>query len=432
MIPLCSTGALPHAPSRPFELRTNVLTTSVSSMLVQKAEVWRGSPTFSIVFLCGEPEFIDVMSLGPFMLVRGSFRRWDHSCSDVQGCWDLSNPVDARPAMPLMDKGVPVFSLVEELGRLGWISGTKKIVHSIVDGVVDPQIFDRRSAMSKRCYFQVLLSIQDVLACNAAVHSDQPQAYFLCLLDGLTVDAGLGAKAYLDKLDPASVALAILDHGVGAADEGLAGVLGIANGAVSDDEFQVCAPVARGSVLDVVKGKGKGALTISSLPSPSAAASALHVALEDALHVGLGVHMPGVAAGSVGVGLAEPMPPLLPDDDGSSSSTSSSSSTFAVAAKELRNFRLAGGMAVKEDRYKPKGKSAYSRWVGKCCWHDDCSKKRSHAQVHSHGSIEPIAYIAAWNDMGTTLSRDAHKHRNCRPTPASVAEWATALGPNFF
>ena len=68
---------------------------------------------------------------------------------------------------------------------------------------------------------------------------------------------------------------------------------------------------------------------------------------------------------------------------------------------------------LKLDRYKPAGKKAYLRIIAKCRTHGDgCIKKRNATHCATLGKIEPVAYLAAWDERGATCTREQHTQRN--------------------
>ena len=103
-----------------------------------------------------------------------------------------------------------------------------------------------------------------------------------------------------------------------------------------------------------------------------------------------------------------------------------------VVDKAKDSFRIPNGPSVKADIYTPLGKNEYRRFIAKCSHHKCCFKKRSFAQCRLHGRIEPVAFLAAWNDLGATMSEAEHQARGLKPEPIAIRTWATELGPTFF
>ncbi len=47
----------------------------------------------------------------------------------------------------------------------------------------------------------------------------------------------------------------------------------------------------------------------------------------------------------------------------------------------------------------------------------------------THGEIEPIAYLCAWNSMGGDVSRSDHQDRHFVPSDELVADWVERIRP---
>ena len=86
------------------------------------------------------------------------------------------------------------------------------------------------------------------------------------------------------------------------------------------------------------------------------------------------------------------------------------------------------GPRLKLDKYTPKGKHPYRRWILECTHHDSCSRKRSVTLTSIHGDVEPIAFLVAWNRKGAHVSVEEHTRRNFPVTPEEVAREVVALG----
>ena len=84
-------------------------------------------------------------------------------------------------------------------------------------------------------------------------------------------------------------------------------------------------------------------------------------------------------------------------------------------------------LKLKIDQYQPKTKNAYKRWLLKCSHHRACEKKRSLALTRTWGSVEPVAFLAAWNEMGATMDREQHKLRSTNPSGEDVARFAAKV-----
>ena len=120
------------------------------------------------------------------------------------------------------------------------------------------------------------------------------------------------------------------------------------------------------------------------------------------------------------------------DREGSGGSSSESSSSSSVSDGDTSKWvSLEGGAKLKVDAYTPKGGSKYVRWVMKCSRHPKCYKKRSvsHKNCSTFGSLEPVAYLVAWEQMEHTDVDYLHNVR--RPSAVAVRDWAGAQSSAF-
>ena len=54
----------------------------------------------------------------------------------------------------------------------------------------------------------------------------------------------------------------------------------------------------------------------------------------------------------------------------------------------------------------------YARFIATCKFHgSSCQKKRSATHTANFGRVEPVAYLTAWDDLGSDISEDTHKSR---------------------
>jgi hypothetical protein len=126
---------------------------------------------------------------------------------------------------------------------------------------------------------------------------------------------------------------------------------------------------------------------------------------------------------------------------GSSSSRSSSSSYSGSGSVSACSFDVAVGRSdvskwmeiergprCKLDRYKPKHKALYSRWIVECTHHDACTRRRATTKSGVHGAVEPIAWLIAWNRLGSEMSIEQHSARHILISPEDVAREVIAIG----
>jgi hypothetical protein len=141
---------------------------------------------------------MNVLDIAPWLQLRRSLRKWTQQVSDTNGCVDLLDPIAARPPYALTDDKVPVLMLLDALFEGDWRPYACTLVHDNLT-----KNFDNRNAASKRCYYQVLLSLEWCLKTNPAISSNQPISYFRCILHDQKVLPNLGDQAYKALLDDA-------------------------------------------------------------------------------------------------------------------------------------------------------------------------------------------------------------------------------------
>lgn len=173
---------------------------------VQPFERWRARSTdpaaLSLeeeVYIFDEPVSVDVLRVcGHRRSNREHWFRWDGRSSDVEGCLSMTNSRRLSPTMPLSSPSVPVLSLLDELGRQGWEGLPARALHS----PDSPNIFDCRSQLSKRSYFQCLLALDDIWKKgNESFPSGEPSVFYVLLLKAKgAVPLHLGATAYKREL----------------------------------------------------------------------------------------------------------------------------------------------------------------------------------------------------------------------------------------
>jgi hypothetical protein len=383
--------------------------TAPSSLLLQSVEVWRVDSSSSVTcYFDSDPEFVDVLTLGPLNIITNNLLVWEARASDTDSCIDLVNPVAAKPKAELSDDDCPVLCLLMELNRLRWHPMTELAIH-VND---NDKRFDFRNATSKRKYFQVLLKLCDVLSRNDSVRSDQPQSYFDLLLRGESALPCLGDKHYKALLNR-DAAQAISSQGPAALlDNPFTRPL--ANSCAVDFDIEICG--ASTGVLPRQLDAGEVALEDGKVDATQIEGQTLqsHVA---------GLVGPRASSGGL-------------DSSSSSSSLASSGDesieVHALGGDRFEWFQVPSGPRIRLDKYKPKLAAEYKRWVARCEFHGaTCNKKRSLAITSTHGRLEPIAFLAAWNEMGATLDAAAHRKRGFQPPLDRVAHWASSLGDAY-
>ena len=67
----------------------------------------------------------------------------------------------------------------------------------------------------------------------------------------------------------------------------------------------------------------------------------------------------------------------------------------------------------------------------KCTHHKNCERKRGVKFTKTHGRIEPICYLAAWNEYGEFMSKEDHTSRDCKVDKIDVASWSAHFGSSL-
>jgi hypothetical protein len=356
------------------------------AVTVNVLEVWsEPAPGRVTCFFGGDAESKNVLDMFSFQAMRTELFQWQANTSDTEGCIELYDKCDARPVMAIMDKNCPTLMVLVELNRLGWRPVRYRLTHT--DAAV--LTFDRRNPHAKR-YFQCLLKIQDLLHSNdGEVHSAQPISYYDLLLLGLKATPNMGDAAYRNMLDaidgPALAEPLPLEAPI---DPPLLASLALPEGA---EDFDIGGPPA--------------------LPQEERAAPLALMA-------------------------GPPAPPCAGSDDSSSSTDADSENSFdiAVGRSDVSGwvaFTLPDGVSTprfKLDKYKPRGKMEYKRFIIECTHHADCTKKRNCGMTALHGRAEPLGFLLAWNQQGASISVAVHRGRALFVDMELTARWVVTLG----
>ena len=130
-------------------------------------------------FFESDPVWVALSDLTTFDFLQRELKTWSHTVSEMLGCIDLSNGVSAAPTVGFLEDSCPTTTVLEELHRVGWVPIKERIVHDRAP----PSRFDGRHAQGKKYYFQVLLSLERVLALSKQIPSDDVQSYYRVLFD---------------------------------------------------------------------------------------------------------------------------------------------------------------------------------------------------------------------------------------------------------
>ncbi len=344
------------------------------SFIIQEYDVWRGGPSDADrkqVFPVGDARRVDPGNLLNCMDWLHHVKVWDSAFSDVQGCWDLTNPKKNEPRVGLMDPACPTLWLGKVLQDRGFSISRAKVSHT----PQSDKVYSTRRVEQKRFYLQCVLVFEDLwrqgLHCMA---SEELQSYYRCLLAGKMVPPGLSDRDYLDILGgkrappplpppvvPAAAPAEPSDGDSHAEEEILE------PGFAFEDEFGLRANVAaRGAVHATSSRSGHDS--------------------EDSSDEILGPPIPPSFV----------LPPLLE------------------------------GSRIRRDPYR----SLYDRYQVFCATHPNCSKKRNcmAGQVSHFGPWEPFAYLAVWLRKAP-LYPSAQRHVfDCHPTLEEQRQWLVEKG----
>ena len=108
---------------------------------------------------------------------------WQHiGESTYESCLSLRNPKVLQPdGMHLLDKSIPVLSLLDGLSERGWVGALRGTIHSLHAD----KVFDSRKPLSKRRYFQCLIILDELLAPGTginAIRSGLPQTFYAYII----------------------------------------------------------------------------------------------------------------------------------------------------------------------------------------------------------------------------------------------------------
>jgi hypothetical protein len=394
-----------HGSSKPKLLSTYADaadTRHSTSIQIQYMEVHGRLLGNVVAFFDSDPCTINIFDVASFDDVEFRLLKWAVETSATAGCVLLVGSQRAIPIAGILDMDCPVLTILRALRRRGWKPAHLVVLHNTL-AVGD---FDYRQPQSKRLYYQCLLTLEDIARNNPSFISDQPNSYYLLLRQGEVTEAGLGDRAYRDRLvarNDCAAAVALLPL------EAPAPPLAI------EDDFETGGRHLKhdfgpNAMCDSGDGGGHGGIDArpqSSKPRPAPSHKAPS-----------GSSSSSSSSSSSG---------------STRSSDSSDSSGFEVGGKRgsVSNFIIvAKGYKVKLDRYKPAGKTEYLRFIMPCpCeGHKGCERKRAANKNKKLGRIEPIAYLCAWAELGNDVSRELHCARKFPVPQELVTKWARSIG----
>jgi hypothetical protein len=387
----------------------DVLSRSRVAMSVQYMELWGRRADVDVsatVYFDSEPFYVNILDLVPFKVATTELKTWDTSVSDSRDCIDVINPVLVHTLFdPQGD--CPVYVPLAALKDMGWVSQMTTVVHT----AASPKSLDRRASSSKLLYYQVLLNLPALLDVNPSIPSDQPQTYYAVVSYSIKTEPGLGAAHYRTVLKHflmgkplpvvlndemlGDVPLAILD--AGHCDEESDG----------DDGFEFGGRAAVGKARAAAKPKALLDRPVAK-PPPRVA--------------------PEIASSSSGSSSKSSTSSSSSSDSDASSDDSFQMQGMGTRGEQGEWVQISGGPLIKIEKYMPKGKRAYQRLIAKGCCHGHlCIKKRNVTHTARYGKVEPIAFLAAWWELGRSCTKNEHTKRTFRVPVELVETWTHRL-----
>ena len=148
-----------------------------------------------VLFEDSDSEWLSWAELGPWQEVRSILKRFQRvvGSSEHAGCILAYDLVVATPPFPLTDFKCPAITMIAELHRRGWRPTKARVLHE----TAEVGAMDSREATKMKAYYIVLLEMPRCFPfARLGLPSDQPISYYKCLLKGVSIDFGLGARAY--------------------------------------------------------------------------------------------------------------------------------------------------------------------------------------------------------------------------------------------
>lgn len=198
-----------YAKSKPklmptIESHRHKISSSKLALCLQEVTVRRGDGTgvegsdSVVVFEDIDAQWQSWEELGDFPYVRTSLTRFQTAAGspEHEACIVLSEAVPVVPEFALTDERCPSLLMILELRRLGWRPIAASVVHTEV-AVGD---MDNRQARAMKHYYLVLLDLRNCLSRSSSIPSNEPTAFYKCLLKGFTIEPGLGNAHYVAAL----------------------------------------------------------------------------------------------------------------------------------------------------------------------------------------------------------------------------------------
>ena len=336
------------------------------------------------------------------------------------GCLVLGMETRIMPRYPLTDDRCPVITLGQELRRLGWEEKEQLVVHTDVE----PSAFDSRGGVSSRWCRRVLITalVRGLSLSSNRIPSNQPMAYYRCLLDGLAVEPGMGNQHYLQicNANRKRVRAPLVPVEDGDDDPPV-----LEDG---DDEMVLAdddAPASpkklsrggrgrggRGGRGDG-RGRGRGGVPVGPPPLPP------------------GVDVPPIVE-------RPPSPIAIPPPNADSDEELLADREDDIPGprrgldRPPLDFKdgLDGARIAYDNYVHPKSGKEYKNYIISCDGrgHGNCYKTRGAlpAAIRRHGDLEPLAFLHSWRPCVWPSRPGVPTHRRENPSQAEVGAYFAA------
>ena len=147
-----------------------------------------------------DAEWVRPCEVADFDALMNHLTHYRHSTADPEfnACIVLSNPQVGKPRFPLTDMRTPTLQLAWHLKNIGWVPTAAHCKHEEVPVLSDGPLSDSREAPTMKCYYMVLAELARCLPLSmGGIPSQEPVAYYRCLLANLSVASGLANKEYV-------------------------------------------------------------------------------------------------------------------------------------------------------------------------------------------------------------------------------------------
>ena len=331
------------------------------------------------IYADSDPYWVESLDLAPFGVLRQQLHVWQTvGPSDQPGCQMVCDKTEAAPRCALTDPEAPVILVLKELNARHWKqSPSGKVTHDAASLANETLLCDSRDALTKKAYLQCLLDLPRTLSLTPFLPSNEPQAFYRCILAGHAEHPGRGAKHYASVLKAVGVKVdadetdapvaSLADHD-DSDEDGIVGGSGGALEAAPAKKAAATKPLA--SAVKAFLSLPEGSVPVASPAAPVAGDSVAAPASpassnEDGIVGSLGGAM---AAG--GVAIMDVEDGIVSAGDAGPVGAGPVAAPAPVAAPVARNWVPAiGGLGmITCQHYTPAGGVGYVNWLLKWTW----------------------------------------------------------------